>query len=170
MTEIERKFVPTGPVPAGANVTSIRQAYLAIDGSNEVRIRARSGHHTLTVKSGAGIERDEVELVIDPVTFERLWALAPTRRIEKHRSEIEIDSRAEVGRDGRVGRVVAEIDRYSGALDGLVVVEVEFDDLDAAAAFDPPDWFGREVTGDPAWSNAALASTGRVPSAAPDGT
>jgi CYTH domain-containing protein len=37
---------------------------------------------------------------------------------------------------------------------------VEFDSEDDAAAFAPPHWFGREVTGQAGWSNAALARHG----------
>ena len=35
-----------------------------------------------------------------------------------------------------------------GALTGLSVAEVEFATEDAADAFEPPAWFGREVTDD----------------------
>ena len=39
--------------------------------------------------------------------------------------------------------------------------EVEFASETDAAAFDPPDWFGPELTGNADWSNAALARHGR---------
>ena len=39
-----------------------------------------------------------------------------------------------------------------------MVAEVEL--ASEADAFDPPAWFGREVTDDPAFSNAALAADG----------
>ena len=52
---------------------------------------------------------------------------------------------------------VAEVDRYQGELDGLWTVEVEFGSLEASRAFSPPDWFGREVTDDQRYRNAALA-------------
>ena len=52
-------------------------------------------------------------------------------------------------------------DRYEGALEGLVTVEVEFPTEEEAARFEPPGWFGRELTGEPGWSNAALARHGR---------
>jgi CYTH domain-containing protein len=54
----------------------------------------------------------------------------------------------------------AEIDRYRGALAGLVTVEVEFESLEAAAAFEPPGWFGQEVTGDDRYANRRLAVDG----------
>ncbi len=50
---------------------------------------------------------------------------------------------------------------YAGVLAGLSVVEVEFGSEREAASFAPPAWFGRELTGETGWSNAALARHGR---------
>ena len=55
---------------------------------------------------------------------------------------------------------VVQADVQWMTLAGLRVVEVEFPDDDAANAFTPPDWFGRELTGDARWSNAELARHG----------
>jgi adenylate cyclase len=57
-----------------------------------------------------------------------------------------------------------EVDVYAGDLDGLVSAEVEFASEEAAAAFAPPAWLGREVTGDPRYANRALAVSGPAPS------
>ena len=56
-----------------------------------------------------------------------------------------------------------EVDIYAGPLAGLVVAEVEFPDLAAALCFQAPAWFGREVTEDSAFRNAALARAGWSP-------
>ena len=58
---------------------------------------------------------------------------------------------------------VIELDQFHDALEGLVLAEVEFDSEEEMAAFEPPDWFGRDVTGDPAYSNASLARRPRWP-------
>jgi adenylate cyclase len=50
---------------------------------------------------------------------------------------------------------------YRGALDGLVVAEIEFDSDEASEEFDPPAWLGREVTGDERFANQRLALHGR---------
>ncbi len=151
MTEVERKFrvarVPDG-TPEGV---PMRQAYVAIDGEVEVRIRDAGGTYTLTVKGGSGLERAEVEIAIDAAQFEELWPLAGDRHVEKRRARIEL------------GEVVAELDRYEGRLAGLAVVEVEFADRSAADGFVPPSWFGAELTGLKGWSNAALAVEGARP-------
>ena len=61
------------------------------------------------------------------------------------------------------GEHVAELDVYEGTLAGLLTVEVEFDSEDTAQQFAPPEWFGREVTDQEQWSNAALARHGLLP-------
>jgi len=40
------------------------------------------------------------------------------------------------------------------------LVEVEFDSDDAADDFEPPDWFGDEVTEDNRYTNSSLARFG----------
>jgi len=146
--EVERKFrVAEVPGSLGEG-TRLRQAYLAVDGPVEVRVRDQAGTHLLGVKGGKGIQRTEVEAEIGPTEFDELWALAPDRRIDKTRYRVSVDDH------------VAEVDVYAGPLEGLVMVEVEFADRSAAAAFVPPPWFGEEVTGDSRWSNAELAADG----------
>jgi CYTH domain-containing protein len=148
MPEIERKFrVHDVPLPLEHGVR-VRQAYLAVDGAVEVRVRDRSGTYVLGVKGGQGLERTEVEVEIDVATFDELWSLATARRIDKTRYRLP------------TGGHTAELDVYSGSLEGLVVAEVEFTNREEAEAFTPPPWFGDELTGDPRWSNAALATDG----------
>lgn len=150
MAEVERKFLVVD-VPEGlGDGAALRQAYLAIDGDVEVRVRDEDGSFTLTVKGGEGIERTEVEVALDAARFDELWPLGGERRIEKVRHRVPLG-----------GDLVAEVDRYAGALDGLSVVEVEFPDRAAADAFTAPDWFGEELTGRAGWSNADLARHGR---------
>jgi adenylate cyclase len=153
VSEIERKF-RVARVPAGLGAgTSLRQAYVAVEGDVEVRVRSDGTHHVLTVKGGAGLERDEVEVAIDAAVFASLWRLAGDRHLEKTRHRIGLDG------------LTAELDLYAGALAGLAVVEVEFASRQEAEAFDPPDWFGAELTGAAGWSNAALARNGAPPDA-----
>jgi CYTH domain-containing protein len=153
MTEIERKFrigVPVADLPVDlGDGTRLRQAYLAVDGDVEVRVRDHGGTHVIGVKGGHGLERTEVEVAIDVATFDTLWGLAAGRRIDKTRHRLP------------VGDHTAEVDVYAGDLEGLVVAEVEFGSREEAEAFTGPAWFGDELTGDPRWSNAALATDGR---------
>ena len=43
----------------------------------------------------------------------------------------------------------------------MLLAEVEFDSADALATFEPPAWFGLEVTDDDAYTNASLAANAR---------
>lgn len=148
MTEIERKFlVERLPEDLGPGVY-VRQGYVALDDATEVRIRAKGEGRTLTIKGGRGIERAEVELEISHAQFHDLWGLAEGRSLTKTRHEVAIDGG------------LAEVDVYDGALASLVVVEVEFPSMREAEAFEPPDWFGAELTGDVRYSNARLAIGG----------
>jgi adenylate cyclase len=148
MPEIERKFRVREVPHRLVDGTRLRQAYLAVDGEVEVRVRDRGGVPVLGVKGGRGLERTEVEVEIDAATFDELWRLAAVRRIDKTRYRVPVNGHT------------AELDVYAGSLTGLMVVEVEFGSRDEAEAFNPPSWFGDELTGDPRWSNAALAAHG----------
>jgi len=148
--EIERKFLLSGlpPTMRYARREAIRQGYLALDGDTEVRVRITPGGAMLTIKSGRGGVRVEEELALDARQAESLWQLTEGRRVQKARRRV------------RVGDATIEVDEYGGALDGLVVAEVEFDDEQAARSFEAPSWFVREVTDDPRYSNRSLASDG----------
>lgn len=145
--EIERKFL-VARRPAGldrAPRRRISQGYL-VTGDVEVRLRRADDETFLTIKAGGGLVRAEEEMPIAPDRFDRLWPLTEGRRVEKVRHLIDIDG------------CTIEVDVFGGAHDGLVVAEVEFAGVDAARTWAPPAWLGTEVTGDPAYSNAQLAS------------
>ncbi|HUR86225.1 MAG TPA: CYTH domain-containing protein [Solirubrobacteraceae bacterium] len=152
-TEIERKFL-LSELPATLRLArrqTIKQGYLALDGETEVRVRTGSHAPRLTIKSGRGEVRTEIELALDGSQAAELWKLTEGRRVEKTRRRL------------RVAGVEAEVDEYEGDLAGLVVVEVEFPGEDASRAFAPPTWFGRELTGDDRYANRSLACDGLPP-------
>lgn len=153
--ERERKFL-VGSVPAELDLSDhvdIRQGYLVTDEHDEhVSVRVRDAGRegcTLTVKAGhGGAERTELEWAIGREQFDAAWAHTAGRRIDKRRHRIPFD------------RSVVELDVFDGELRGLVVAEVEFPDAESLEAFVPPPWFGREVTDDDRFANAALAVDG----------
>ncbi len=149
-TEIERKFL-LDELPgalAFAKRKAILQGYLALDGDTEVRVRRTPSGATLTIKHGGGGVRVEEELELDERRADALWELTAGRRLQKARREMRVDG------------VLVEVDEYFGALDGLIVAEVEFDDEDASRAWVAPAWFGREVTGEAAYANRSLSVDG----------
>ena len=153
--EIERKFL-VDTLPEGWEASprkAVRQGYLA-DGGPEggatVRIREIGEAWRLTFKSGRGLSRREIEVPLSRDQFEPLWPATEGRRVEKVRHELPLS-----------GGLVVELDLFGGALEGLVLAEVEFADEATARAFDPPGWMGRDVTDEPGWTNASLARNGR---------
>lgn len=151
-TEIERKFlVATLPDPATMRAgTRIEQGYVAISERTEVRLRRAGGRMTLTAKRGEGETRAEHEIALYKEQFEAMWPLTASRRLIKQRHLVSL------GEDGPT----AEVDVYEGALAGLATVEVEFTSAEEGRMFEPPDWFGAELTGDPAYANQSLAAHG----------
>ncbi len=150
-TEIERKFLVDGLPPSAVDCPhdELAQGYLAVGGDGtEVRLRRRGATFWQTVKRGAGLMRTEVEIELDRSQFEALWPLTVGRRLEKTRYRIAY------------GEATLELDVYRGPLSGLYTVEVEFDSVQASAAFSPPEWFGAEITEDTRYSNRNLAEFG----------
>ncbi len=150
--EIERKFIlDTVPSADRLGVGEVlRQGYLAEESDVEVRLRITAASATVTIKTGRGRSRTEVELPIGIDRAEALWPFTAGRRIDKTRYRVPLPD-----------ELVAEVDIYAGELAGLAVVEVEFPTDEVANGFDTPAWFGRELTNEPGWSNAALARSGR---------
>lgn len=164
--EIERKFLCvkdsfTDRIYNDSHSKHIIQGYLAIgpDG-HEVRLRhqydsncsAKPGPQQyvklfLTVKSGQGLSRNEVEIEISEDQFNALWPLA-IGKINKIRKIYNLNETQ-----------ILEIDWYGGDQYGLITVEVEFPNEAAANSFTPPDWFGPEVTEDGRFKNQSLATT-----------
>src|SRR5262245_16986754 len=144
--EVELTWLRVSGVPPLGEGTEIRQGYLAVDGEVEVRVRAAGGLCVLTVKGGSGLRRTEVELPLSSDQLEELWPLTEGRRVGKVRHRVPLS-----------GGLTAEVDVFAGHLEGLRVVEVEFPDDEALDAFEPPDWFGDDVTDDGRYSNARLA-------------
>jgi CYTH domain-containing protein/CHAD domain-containing protein len=153
--EVERKFIVKELPPELDRFPSdrISQGYLTIgEGGLEVRLRRRGETTTLTFKKGLGRTRREEEIGLGPDQFQRLWPLTEGRRVEKVRHLIPAD-------DG----LTIELDSYTEDLDGLATAEVEFDSEAHGDAFEPPPWFGPEVTDDPRYRNARLACNGAPP-------
>jgi CYTH domain-containing protein len=152
MLEIESKFIPDEPPfdLSGFEHYEIAQAYISTD--PQIRLRGTGTAYYLTVKTPSGDVRREFETELTKRQFDALWKKTEPRAIIKTRYIIPLQ-------DG----LNAEYDVYSGFLEGLRTVEVEFDSIEDRDAFVPPEWFGRDVTADYRYSNAELARAGSIP-------
>jgi len=152
--EIEKKFL-VKTLPSGLDQYAkkhIEQGYLCL--SPVVRIRKSGSQYILTYKSlnnSAGNSADvrinnELEAPLDEEGYKHLRAKTDGYIIEKTRYIIPLS-------DGHTG----ELDVFGGRLEGLYFIEVEFKDEEDAAGFVPPEWFGRNVSGDKRYANSYLS-------------
>lgn len=149
--EIERKFlVRQRPDLTAAIRSTIRQGYITHPtDAVQMRLRHSNDNYVLTFKSGQGLVRTEREAAITQQQFDTFWPETTGRRLEKTRWRGALP-------DG----LTYELDVFEGALAGLVLVEVEFETEQAANTFQPPAWFGAEVTEDRRYKNQVMAVNG----------
>lgn len=149
--EIERKFLTErDSIPFDITAypcLQISQAYLSF--SPTIRIRRSNDAYILTVKGKGLLAREEFELPLEREEFETLQKKTEGEIIEKRRYLVPLA-------DG----LTAEVDIYEGPLEGLATTEVEFPSLETAEAFVPPEWFGRDISLEKRYKNAALARYG----------
>ena len=143
--EIERRYLVTVRAglwrDLGAGL-SFRQGYVKT-GSPSVRIRTGEPRGpVLTCKSGSGVKRTEVESVVSGAMAEALFQAAKSRIIEKVRYSMG----------------PWELDRFTGDLEGLTLLEIELEHEDDPIP-DPPDGVSvlREVTDDNHFTSSHLA-------------
>lgn len=152
--EIEYKFLIEDLHVAGTQVVlsteDILQGYLTSDPKLMVRVRLSKYHDErgeeawITVKGPTiGLTRQEYEYQIPMADALEMMMLCGDRIIEKTRYCI------------KHGDHVIELDMFGGELQGLVMAEVEVKSEDEK--FEVPSWFGRDVSHDPAYTNASLS-------------
>lgn len=151
--EIERKFLlqqlPAALIEeAKVKVLSeqyIEQTYLAMDESQEVRVRRivdlASGEvtYTHTFKLGNGLSREEIEYSISESIYEQLVKAFGFVPLTKKRITAEWEVH------------IIEIDTYDQI--ELSVLEVEFESEAAANSFAAPTWFGKDISTERQYSN-----------------
>lgn len=151
-TEIECKYRVRRLPALTDSGRQLRQGYIAVDHPVSVRIRDDAGHGCqLTIKSGKGAVRQEVEIPISRDVFDHLWPMAVSRSLEKTRYLIGYKEHK------------IELDVFHGKLEGLIVAEVEFESLADLQAFEPPDWFEEDLTDDLRYTNVSLATEKVLP-------
>ncbi len=142
--EIERKFL-VGTVPSleGIRHSEIKQGYISF--SPEIRVRQLDNKYYRTEKGEGMVVREENEWEISKNEAQNLFSKVKTNLIEKTRYYIPYNS------------YTIELDIYKGIFKGLIVAEVEFDSLEEANNFTPPDWFLEDISEKREYRNKILA-------------
>jgi adenylate cyclase len=126
----------------------IEDIYMPIDADHcQLRLRSKGSRFEITKKVPLN-ENDLSEMIeyTIPLSEAEYLALGQVRGkvLKKQRFNIQMEgARVEVG-------------VYLGLLEGLVVIDVEFDDRDQKERFVPPSWFGSEVTNDKSLAGGEL--------------
>lgn len=153
--EVERKFLlDLNDLPADitlrADVFELVQTY--INYSPEIRVRkVNDNYYYFTIKlpkDNIGLSREEIEFLITEEEYDELLEKQVGNTIYKTRYQFYEESN------------LIAVDVYSHDLTGLVVVEVEFENVNQSEGYNPPKWFGKEITSDLRYKNASLARDG----------
>ena len=143
--EIERKYL-VKQTPENLDKYEqkrISQGYLCTN--PVVRIRRSNEEYFLTYKSRGLMAREEYEMPLTAEAFEHMLPKIDGILIDKIRYMIPLDEKH-----------VAELDIFQGILAPLRLVEVEFESIEEANAFVPPEWFGDDVTNSGEYHNSNL--------------
>ena len=147
--EIERKYL-VRRLPDDLSkyeATKIAQGYLCTD--PVVRIRRSNDNYYMTYKGDGLMVREEYNLPLTREAYEHLLPKIDGLLIAKTRYLIPLTD-----------RLTAELDVFEGVLSALTLVEVEFDSVEEANAFVPPEWFGEDVTESGKYHNSYLSQHG----------
>ncbi len=141
--EIERKFlVKELPDLSKCEYVDIQQGYLST--SPVVRVRKKNDKYILTYKGSGLMAREEIEANLTQESYEHLLEKIDGFPITKRRYLIPYEA------------YIIELDVFSGHMDGLIMAEVEFPSVEEAEGFNPPAWFGQDVTDDRRYHNSNM--------------
>lgn len=144
--EIERKYL-IHQLPDNLEqypFHTIEQGYLNTE--PVIRIRRQDDEYYLTYKGKGLLVREEYNLPLNKESYQHLLDKADGNIISKKRYCIPYQEKYTI-----------ELDIFEKKFQGLVLAEVEFDSVDEASAFCPPDWFGKDVTYDSAYHNSNMS-------------
>lgn len=156
--EIEKKWlINKDKIPydlSNSEIAKIEQTYICF--SPEIRVRKINDgeEYTFAVKTNMtsdGMIRDEMEDSITQEEYNNLMKKQEGNTIYKTRYQFLDD-----------GYLLA-IDIFSGELEGLAYLEIEFENQEEANNFKTPEWVIKDVTSDLNYKNGYLARYG-IPS------
>lgn len=153
--EIEKKWlIKVSDIPydlSQAEKYEIVQTYLIF--SPEIRVRnINNNEYVLTIKCDTalkGLVREEHEWLISKEEYDNLLTKKEGKTITKTRYRFVDENGIEM-----------EVDIFSGELEGLAYLEIEFTDIESAENYKAPDWIIKDVTTDLNYKNGYLARYG----------
>ena len=143
--EIEHKHLVTDDTykRLACEKSEIKQGFLSRDPERTVRIRLRDDMACITIKGkGSGAAHPEFEYQVPREDACQMMALCEPPVIEKTRYIVMHEGNR------------WEVDEFHGALQGLVLAELEVPSEDYD--YPLPPFVGKEVTGDPQYYNSQL--------------
>lgn len=143
--EIEHKYLVVNDSykEMATDRLEIRQGYLNRNPDRTVRIRTVGKRGFLTVKGrNRGEKRLEFEYEIPESDVEKIMNLAEPGIVDKTRYLVPFDG------------LVWEVDEFHGALNGVVVAEVELPET--GISYLKPPFIGEDITGNPKYYNSNL--------------
>lgn len=147
--EIERKFL-VKKIPFDLKhfkSSFIRQGYISAD--PVIRLRQKDNEYIFTFKGKGQIKRIEFEYPLSKKQFLRLYDKIESNEIIKRRYYIPLEN-----------NYMAELDIYEGEFNGFMNIEVEFSNEEEAASFNPPLWFGKDISFEAEYKNVSLSYFG----------
>lgn len=110
-----------------------------------VRVRREGDAYFLTYKGGGMMVREEYNLSLNEESFNHLIQKADGNIISKTRYFIPFQ------------KYTIELDEFHGPFAPLLMAEVEFTSEEEALSFQPPEWFGEDVTENPLYHNSNMS-------------
>ena len=153
--EIEKKWlIDKDKIPydlSNSEIIEIEQTYICF--SPEIRVRKINNgkEYTFAVKTNItsdGMIRDEIEDFITQEEYNNLMKKQEGNTIYKTRYQF-LD-----------GDYLLAVDIFSGELEGLAYLEIEFENQEEADNFQTPNWVLKDVTSDLNYKNGHLARYG----------
>ena len=146
--EIERKFlISKENLPTDLDAYphhKLEQGYLST--APVVRIRKEDDNYYLTYKSKGLMTREEYNLPLTKESYEHMRPKADGILISKTRYLIP-----------EKDRLTIELDVFDAPYEGLYLAEVEFSSEEQALSYNPPVWFGEDVTNSGKYHNSHLS-------------
>lgn len=153
--EIEKKWlIDKDKIPydlSNSEIIEIEQTYICF--SPEIRVRKINNgkEYTFAVKTNItsdGMIRDEIENFITQEEYNNLMKKQEGNTIYKTRYQF-LD-----------GDYLLAVDIFSGELEGLAYLEIEFENQEESDNFQTPNWVIKDVTSDLNYKNGHLARYG----------